>query len=287
MVFLGALLTAPPSAMARPETPRVSLWRHLVILVRRLVLHPPVGRQRRPGDWVRLVAWEGLWHTAATGLGVHRVFVRQVALELAAATDTRSIGRPHCGYLARPVELPDDEAYHRRHPELMFGTKATVAHTRGAIASVTAKLPHVHPLSIGDLSAERGGSLMAHRSHQSGRDVDIGLYYLEPPAGYPDRFVPATVENLDREATWTLLTALARTARRPGGVDYILLDHDVQGLVFAWARDHGVSKRTIRRILQYPRPPEIQAGLVRHFPKHDDHLHVRFRCPPRDRWCVD
>ena len=42
-------------------------------------------------------------------------------------------------------------------------------------AAVRARFPTVHTLAIGDLSVKQGGAITQHRSHQSGRDVDIGL----------------------------------------------------------------------------------------------------------------
>jgi murein endopeptidase len=281
----GALAFAPRGAQAGSEPPGMSLWRQLVLFVRQLVSTPPVESQRTTTDWVRLAAWEALAHGSARP-SLHTSLRRHFALQLADATRTQSVGRPQCGHLARPVELPEHPAYLRRHPDLAWGTKATVVHVGRAIERVRSSMPWVHPLAVGDISAEHGGPLLAHRSHQSGRDVDLGLYYLDPPPSVPHRFVRATAENLDRAATWALLTALAHTSTRPGGVDFILLDHDVQRMLFEWAQKEGVPARKIGRILQYPRPPDAPVGLVRHFPKHADHMHVRFRCPPDDRWCI-
>jgi hypothetical protein len=285
---------APPQAaiaspgarpVATPDAPEIPLWRQLVLFVRQLVSTPPITSSRTATQWVRIAAWEAVAHGTSSP-SLHTSLHRLLALELADATQTQSVGRPQCGYLARPVELPEHPAYHRRHPDLVWGTKATVVHVERSVQRVRSRLPWVHPLAIGDLSAEHGGPLVAHRSHQSGRDVDLGLYYLEPPPSVPYRFVRATPENLDREATWTLLASLARTAERPGGVDYMLLDYEVQRMLFEWAQKEGVPARQLARILQYPRPPDAPVGLVRHFPKHADHIHVRFRCPPNDPWCI-
>ncbi|HMJ13227.1 MAG TPA: hypothetical protein VK524_17525, partial [Polyangiaceae bacterium] len=35
----------------------------------------------------------------------------------------------------------------------------------------------------------------------------------------------------------------------------------------------------------YPRGPAFPAGVIRHVPNHANHVHVRFRCAPRDRAC--
>ena len=55
-----------------------------------------------------------------------------------------------------------------------------------AILDIRARFPDVHVLAIGDLSQKHGGAITEHRSHQSGRDADIGLIYKEQPAGFPE-----------------------------------------------------------------------------------------------------
>jgi murein endopeptidase len=160
-----------------------------------------------------------------------------------------------------------------------------VAHLRNAILAVRGDHPRLHTLAIGDLSAQTGGSITEHRSHQSGRDVDVGFFYKRKPAVYPAEFARATAANLNRAATWDLLVAFARTADDNDGVQAIFLDYDVQGLLFDWALDRGVDEGYLDRLFQYPDGKHGGSGLVRHEPHHDDHFHVRFKCPPRDQTC--
>jgi murein endopeptidase len=141
---------------------------------------------------------------------------------------------------------------------------------------VRALHPHVHALAIGDLSAEAGGKLADHHSHQSGVDVDVGLYFRAPPPGYPESFATAG-EDLDLAATWSLIVAFARTADLSDGVQVIFLDHGVQARLHRWARARGTPEDQLAELLQYPRDADVQAGLVRHWPHHADHLHVRFK----------
>jgi hypothetical protein len=65
----------------------------------------------------------------------------------------------------------------------------------------------------------------------------------------------------------------------------IFLDFDVQGILYAWALDHGVSEHRLARIFQYPHGRGSSAGIVRHVPGHDNHMHVRFSCPSDDTAC--
>ena len=151
-----------------------------------------------------------------------------------------------------------------------------VAHIQHAIAEVRALYPNVHTLAIGDLSAPEGGRLANHLSHQTGVDVDVGLYFTKVPAGYPDQFVSANAD-LDLEATWALVTAFARTSDLPTGVQVMFLDYDIQARLHAWARKRGTPDTQLADILQYPRGKDALAGMVRHWPAHADHLHVRFK----------
>ncbi|MDQ3299780.1 MAG: hypothetical protein M3619_24640, partial [Myxococcota bacterium] len=77
--------------------------------------------------------------------------------------------------------------------------------------------------------------------------------------------------------TWALLTAFARTSDLDDGVQMIFLDHAVQARLYKWARNRGTPDDQLADILQYPRGKDTQVGLVRHWPHHGDHLHVRFK----------
>ena len=196
----------------------------------------------------------------------------------------QSIGTPRRGWLQDATRMPEGDGYHLRHPARAFATASTVQHLQSAIDRVRRKF-RVHRLAVGDLSEEVGGLLSGHFSHQSGRDVDLGFYYRKRPFGYPHRFVRATRDNLHYKATWALIEALADTADEPGGVQYIVLDYRVQKLLYMHARRSGVDDETLDRIFQYPHGPGSDVGLLRHFPGHDNHFHVRFKCPPTDSYC--
>jgi LysM repeat protein len=197
----------------------------------------------------------------------------------------QSVGAPGRGRLVRGVQLPEDGAYYRRHPKKSYGAQHVIDHTRAAIRAVKHAHPSVHRLAIGDISGQRGGPIQGHRSHQSGRDIDIGLYFKRTPKGYPEEFVLASSAGLDEAATWTLIEALARSHGRPGGPEYIFLDYKVQGRLYKHALQHGATKSKLEKIFQYPKGPSERDGLVRHEPNHADHIHVRFSCPAKDLKC--
>ena len=176
------------------------------------------------------------------------------------------------------VKLRDtqDGNYRLRRPQYSYGAPHVVGHLQRAIAEVRALYPRVHTLAIGDLSAPEGGKLANHLSHRTGVDVDVGLYFTKIPAGYPDNFAAAN-EDLDLEATWALVTAFARTSDLPTGVQVMFLDYDIQARLHAWARQRGTPDTQLADLLQYPRGKDAIAGMVRHWPSHADHLHVRFK----------
>ncbi|HTJ41742.1 MAG TPA: penicillin-insensitive murein endopeptidase [Kofleriaceae bacterium] len=197
----------------------------------------------------------------------------------------QSIGRPWNGHLAHPAELPSGKGYHIRRPWRAFGATHVVGYIQRAIAEARQKFPKAHVLAIGDISQKRGGEISDHHSHQSGRDVDIGFFYKKQPADYPQDFVTADESNLDCEKTLSLIESFAKTHDKPGGVQMIFLDFELQGILYRWGKKHGVDVDHLEWLFQYPHGRGSSDGIVRHEPNHSDHFHVRFQCPPDDDRC--
>lgn len=197
----------------------------------------------------------------------------------------QSRGSPGHGWLHAPTQLPRSGHYYRRRVERTWAAAHVVDRTLNAVHDARAQFPKLHRLAIGDLSDKDGGPLGGHASHQSGRDIDIGLYYRRVPAGYPQEFVAATKSTIDAPATWALLESLIRTVGQPGGVEKVFVDYELQGWLYEAARADGWSKARLRDVFQYPDGQWSKHGIVRHEPLHDDHLHVRFGCPPDDGAC--
>jgi len=162
-----------------------------------------------------------------------------------------------------------------------FGTNETIQLLRWALGETVTAFPGTAPVYIGDISQEGGGSLLPHRSHQSGRDVDIGYYHVNdrPLRG----FVDATSESLDVEKSWFLLEKLLLT----GQVQYVFMDYRVQEWLFLMALNRGWSETDLKKLFQYPRGPRAHTGKIRHAPGHLNHFHVRFVCPDGDEECVN
>ena len=176
------------------------------------------------------------------------------------------------GSLAGAERLEPGDGYYLRRPTRAYGAPYVVEYVRSAVAEVRALYTDLPPLAIGDLSAEHGGALPGHVSHRSGRDVDIGFYFHHVPRGFEDAGT-----DLDLDATWALLAAFARTADHRDGVQIIFLDYAVQKRLYDFAKARGTPDDELAFLFQYPAGKDAMTGLVRHWPNHANHFHVRFK----------
>jgi len=289
LVSLALVVSTSPVVAEIQARVRVRSGQTLSAIARRYDCTVEALRHANDLDGTRIVIGQRLAVPLCKGKAAAKARPRRVAnkvdpIEVEAVTG-QSIGKPWSGKLRHATRLPKGRGYLIRRPQRAFGTAHLVGHLRDAIVAVREDHPSLHTLAIGDLSAPSGGSITEHRSHQSGRDVDVGFFYKRKPAAYPAVFVSATAANLDRAATWDLLVAFARTADEPDGVQAIFVDYQVQGLLYDWAAARGVDERYLDRLFQYPEGKGAGDGLVRHEPHHDDHFHVRFKCPPGDQSC--
>lgn len=192
----------------------------------------------------------------------------RVAAEPPEAARPASLGRPERGALWNGARLTSDAALRVVESARPFGTEETIRSLRRAAALVASRLPHGPPLLVGDLSAEHGGPIRPHRSHQSGRDADLGYYYRGGGRWYQR----ANANNLDRPRTWALLSALAEDPN----LEVVFMDRSVQRFLREHAEDVGAAPSLLRRLfVDQPGAPR----LVRHEWGHVTHLHVRFRSP--------
>ena len=197
-----------------------------------------------------------------------------------------AFGRPQDGKLINGELLPAGRGYYRRRPHLAWGTNETISGLRQAIETVRAKHPKIHDVAVGDISSEHGGKLRRHKSHQSGRDVDLGLYFKKQRKKGPRAFISALRHKMDIPPNWTLLKALVSNNRKSSKVSYIFLDYRVQKEIYQWAKKQGVKQKTLVCMFQYPRGKRAMRGVIRHEPGHADHYHIRFKCPPDDKGCI-
>jgi penicillin-insensitive murein endopeptidase len=110
-----------------------------------------------------------------------------------------------------------------------------------------------------------------HRSHQSGRDVDLGYYYIA--SRYIGWYQPANSYSLDCERSWAFIKALVTQT----DVEYIFMDARVQRLLKHYAMDAGEDKGWLDTIFQSGSPHP--SPIIRHANGHRTHMHVRFHNP--------
>ncbi len=181
-----------------------------------------------------------------------------------------SIGRANRGYLFNAVQLPPGPLWEVVEPKFAWGTRTTVAAIARAIKEVNRIHPETPRLYVGHLSKQSGGWLRPHRSHQSGRDVDLGFYYRDEPAWY----ARATEENLDVVRTWALLSALAKASP----LEYVFVDRRLHPLLRQEAARVGETPDFVQ--LMFDGIGRTVEPIVRHARGHDDHIHVRFASTP-------
>ena len=179
-----------------------------------------------------------------------------------------SIGTPDAGLLLNPVPFPEGSFWTVRDPGESWGTDETISYVVTAIESVEARYPGSPRLVIGDLSNPKGGRLNRHRSHQAGRDADIGFYYRR---GEVDTFVAARRKDLDLPRTWALVRALLTET----DVDRIFVDRSVMSVLYAQALEEGEDRGWLDDVFGR----SADKGVIQHVRRHKDHLHVRFYSP--------
>jgi penicillin-insensitive murein endopeptidase len=181
-----------------------------------------------------------------------------------------SIGKPSFGRLVngvRPTDAP--LLYHLVDPAHAWGTVETVESVCHAISVVASLHPGTSAVDIGHLSAKDGGPLSPHRSHQSGRDVDLGLYYKDVRMRWYTR---ATRDTLDVPRTWTLVRTLATDT----DIEMILLDQELQEVVERYALSIETDRNWVSSLFHRS---GSKSALVRHSSGHKTHLHLRFLSP--------
>ena len=116
-----------------------------------------------------------------------------------------SVGFVESGRMVNSVRVPQGDDWIVVSPELAYGTQETVDYLLTAIREVRAAYPKAPPLRVNQLSSREGGYLRPHKSHQNGRDVDLGFYY---PTVDPVR-AREREKYIDLELNWALLKAIA------------------------------------------------------------------------------
>ncbi|MCA9562241.1 MAG: penicillin-insensitive murein endopeptidase [Myxococcales bacterium] len=196
-------------------------------------------------------------------------------------TDEPTISRlrPNRGNLLNAELMPEGDGWVLRRPFLSFGATQTIDAIIDSVREVELHHPGGQDLMVADISRREGGRFSPHRSHQSGRDVDLTYYRTEKG---PARFTTTRPRELDAARTWTLI----RTMLLQHDVVYIFMDRQLQIALYEHAESIGEHPAFLSDIFQYgPRRHHNNSAPIRVAPGHRDHFHVRFGCSENDVRC--
>jgi penicillin-insensitive murein DD-endopeptidase len=222
---------------------------------------------------------------------------------LAADGSSVSLGVTGDGTVRAPAMLPfDGDGYtvpaRWRQRRSNYGTDELV----GAVVRAARAVERAQPggtAAIGDLSRRAGGASVEHRSHQSGRDVDVFYYAVDgggrpvapgeamirygaagqavrwsPAHGFAPPTAPVPNVRFDAARNWAFVRSLLIDPDVE--VQWIFIQHDLAALLLGAATDAGEDPALVAR-----------AAFILHEPTdsepHDDHMHVRLFCDPGDR----
>lgn len=214
-----------------------------------------------------------------------------------------SVGHHASGVLRDGVSLPWEGTGFEvpsgwRGRGALFTTDEILAWLMAGFREVHAAFPE-SIAHVGDLSRRGGGRIARHRSHESGRDVDLFFYAVDevgdpfrsplgalrfgpdgwafawssPDAARPVR-APVPRVRLDEQRTWALVSALLRDRRAE--IQWIFINRAVADRLLAQARSSGEDELVVARAAALFHQP-------RNVDPHDDHMHVRVYCDPDDR----
>ncbi|MBS2025185.1 MAG: penicillin-insensitive murein endopeptidase [Deltaproteobacteria bacterium] len=177
-----------------------------------------------------------------------------------------SVGFADEGRLINGVHMGEDPAWIRQRPELAWGTKESVDALAAAFRAVHAQFPNSAPARLSHIGNKDGGYLRPHKSHQSGRDADIGFFYKgDTMPGGRNR-----ERMFDAQRNWALLRTLLVNA----DIQVVLVDRGIQKILRNYALAQGEDLTWVDRLFRAGK-----ASLFQHARRHKDHFHVRFFSP--------
>lgn len=192
-----------------------------------------------------------------------------------------SVGAPNRGTLRGGIRLKSSKHLKVREGARTWGLPQLTRALQRAATRVNKKHGR-SVLLVGDLSKKGGGSLDGHKSHQTGRDADVG-FYATNSRGKPitlKRFIAfdgagkargePSWPRFDDARNWTFVEALLED--RDASVKYLFVSGALRARLLAYAAKKGAPKELVdRAAAAMISPKEADA--------HDDHFHVRIACP--------
>jgi penicillin-insensitive murein endopeptidase len=201
-----------------------------------------------------------------------------------------SVGPPNGGWLMGGRAMDLKSPSYRVLPSTAarnwnYGGEELVALLKRSAHAVAEQYPGA-VLRVGNMSRKSGGKIAPSQSHQSGRDVDLGLYCtnldnvpVDPP-GFP-RFKPkngALIDGsgqflFDVERNWALVAAMLSDPKAK--VQWIFLDTPLKYALIDYAIRTGATPERVEHAEKVIVRPNNSSP-------HANHFHVRIFCTARD-----
>lgn len=198
------------------------------------------------------------------------------------SSDAQSIGSYTAGCLSGGVSLPVNGPGYQvmrlsrkryyGHPDLKHFIENL---------GLSAANRHLGTLLIGDLGQPRGGpTLSGHRSHQTGLDVDI-WFLLSEQASF------RTLAFNEREK-WGAPSVLLDDSDTIDGRQWSEANEQILEIAARMPEvDRIFVNPSIKRKLCKNKGSHDWLRKIRPWWKHDDHFHVRLKCPKDSIYCRD
>lgn len=214
---------------------------------------------------------------------------RQIVDPARRSAGSIALGNTSRGGLIDPAMVPDAGEFHYILPAHLgrpthYGTDELVELLLTSAEQVAAAFP-ASRLAVGNLSVFDGGRISWSRSHNSGRDVDLGFFIRDKEgADLPletlvhIRRSGAVAEipgaTFDTERNWAVVKALltSETAK----VQWIFIYAPLERMLLAHAAKLGEPQALIDKAATIMHQPGDSAP-------HDDHFHIRIFCTLDDR----
>jgi penicillin-insensitive murein DD-endopeptidase len=193
-----------------------------------------------------------------------------------------TVGHPNDGYQLRAKKLTSTRELKARASsrERAYGHPALVLMLRRSARDVAKAAPG-SVLFVGDLSAKRGGPISGHRSHQSGRDADVGFYQtnLEGKSIPTTELIAFDGDGKAKDGSpvlfddlrnWLLVESWVRDRR--AGLSHIFVSDPLRARLLRFAA-------SIPKFQKYVTPAAALLKQPENGEPHDDHFHVRIECP--------
>jgi penicillin-insensitive murein endopeptidase len=220
-----------------------------------------------------------------------------------------SVGSHAKGALLHPVAMPCEGAGYEIHADWRGRehryTTAQVARWLTQVFQDVALTVPGGMAYLGDISGRSGGDAAMHRSHASGRDIDI-FYMAADSSGQPMHGLPAMLHfgsdgkaarwsssrngqvigealpeaYFDAPRNWALVRAMLSNPEVE--VQWIFAHNGLAAMMLAEAEHDGTPAGLVERARALLHQPTDSQP-------HDDHMHVRVFCDPGDRLfgCTD